>query len=76
MSKIKFLEEQYIEVCVGFDDNEEPIMEEVKVLKDMEFDFVDVIHDEINDDIVQVQFGDGSVSFISKDSIEIEEYED
>mgnify|MGYP003327117778 CR=1 FL=1 len=76
MSKIKFLEEQYIEVCVGFDDDEEPIMEEVKVLKDMEFDFVDVIYDEINDDIVQVQFGDGSVSFISKDSIEIEEYED
>ena len=76
MSKIKFLEEQYIEVCVGFDDDEEPIMEEVKVLKDMEFDFVDVIYDEINDDIVQIQFGDGSVSFISKDSIEIEEYED
>jgi len=73
MSKIKFLEHQWIEVCVGFDDDEEPIMEEVEVLKNMEFDFVEVIDDLFDDDIVQIQFGDGSVSSLYRNSIEIEE---
>ena len=69
MSKIKFLEEQFIEICVGFDNNEEPIMQEEKVSKGEEFE-VDIIDDEVSDDIIQVQFGDGSVSFIYKEWVE------
>jgi hypothetical protein len=69
---IKFLKEQYIEVCVGFDDEEDPIMQEEKVSIGEVFEDVEII-DTIDDDIIQVQFGDGSVSFINRDSAEISE---
>ena len=70
MSKIKFLEDQFIECCIGFDNDEEPIMEEEKILKGEEFD-VELL--ETLDEFVGVQFGNGSVSFISKNDIEIED---
>jgi hypothetical protein len=63
--KIKFLKDQYIEVCVGFDEEEEPIMEEEKVSAGEVFNDVDII-DTLDEDVIQVQFGDGSVSFIDK----------
>jgi len=72
MSKIKFLEERFIECCIGFDNDEEPIMEEEKVLQGEVFE-VDIVDDNIDDDIIQIQFGDGSVSFIYREWIEIED---
>jgi hypothetical protein len=68
--KIEFLKDQYIEVCVGFDDEEEPIMEEEKISAGEVFNDVEII-DTMDSDIIQVQFGDGSVSFIDKDRVEI-----
>ena len=70
--KIKFLKDQFIEVCVGFDKTEDPIMEEEKVSAGEVFNDVEII-DTLDVDIIQVQFGDGSVSFIDKDSVEISE---
>jgi hypothetical protein len=70
MKKIKFLEEQFIECCIGFDNHEDAIMEEEKVLKGEEFE-VDIISSDYDDSIIQIQFGDGSVSFIPRDCIEI-----
>tara|TARA_R110000868_G_scaffold196995_1_gene443128 strand:+ start:1802 stop:2017 length:216 start_codon:yes stop_codon:yes gene_type:complete len=70
--KIIFLKEQYIELCVGFDEAEEPIMEEEKISNGEVFNDVEII-DTLNEGIIQVQFGDGSVSFINKDGIEISE---
>ena len=72
MSKIKFLEERFIECCIGFDYDEEPIMEEEKVLQGEVFE-VDIVGDNVDDDIIQVQFGNGSVSFLFKEWIEIED---
>jgi len=72
MSKIKFLEERFIECCIGFDLDEEPIMEEEKVLQGEVFE-VDIVDDNVDDDIIQVQFGNGSVSFLFKEWIEIED---
>ncbi len=72
MSKIKFLKEMFIECCFGFDDFGDPIMEEEKVLKGEEFE-VDIVSDEVDEDIIQIQFGNGSVSFIDRNDIEIED---
>ena len=62
----------FIECCIGFDDFEDPIMEEEQVLKGEEFE-VDIVSDEIDEDIIQIQFGNGSVSFIDRNDIEIED---
>lgn len=70
MKKIKFLKEQLIECCIGFDNHEDAIMEEEKVLKGEEFE-VDIVSSDYDDSIIQIQFGDGSVSFIPRDCIEI-----
>jgi hypothetical protein len=70
--KIIFLKEQYIELCVGFDEEEEPIMEEEKISNGEVFNDIEII-DTLDEDIIQVQFGDGSVSFIDKDGVEISE---
>ena len=70
MKRIKFLEEQFIECCIGFDFHGDAIMEEEKVLKGEEFE-VDIVSSDCDDSIIQVQFGNGSVSFIPRECIEI-----
>jgi len=67
--KIKFLKEQFIECCIGFDEYEEPIMEMEKVLQDEVFE-VD-IDDDGDDEIIQIRFENGSVSFIDRECVEI-----
>ena len=67
--KVKFLKDQFIECCIGFDEYEEPIMEMEKVLQDEVFE-VDIVDD---DEIIQIQFGNGSVSFIDRKCVEIED---
>ena len=67
--KVKFLSDQFIECCIGFDEYEEPIMEMEKVLQDEVFE-VDIVDD---DEIIQIQFGNGSVSFIDRECVEIVE---
>ena len=67
--KVKFLSDQFIECCIGFDEYEEPIMEMEKVLQDEVFE-VDIVDD---DEIIQIQFGNGSVSFIDRECVEIED---
>ena len=47
-------------------------LSEEKVLQGEVFE-VDVVDDNIDDDIIQIQFGDGSVSFIYREWIEIED---
>jgi len=63
--KIKFLKDQCIEICVGFDEEEDPIMEEEEITAGEVFDDVEIT-DTMNEDIIEVQFADGSVSFIDK----------
>jgi hypothetical protein len=63
--KIKFLKDQCIEICVGFDAEEDPIMEEEEITAGEVFDDVEIT-DTMDEDIVEVQFADGSVSFIDK----------
>lgn len=70
--KIKFLNDQFIECCIGFDEDEEPIMEMEKVLQDEVFE-VDIVVDDLDDEIIQIQFGNGSVSFIDRECVEIVE---
>jgi hypothetical protein len=72
MSKIKFLEEMFIECCIGFDDFGDPIMEEEKVLKGEGFE-VDIVSGEVDEDIIQIRFGNGSVSFIDRNDIQIDD---
>lgn len=67
--KIKFLKDCYIEVCVGFDSEEEPMMEEEKIIKDEIFE-VEVLEG-LDDEWMQVEFGNGSVGFINKELFEI-----
>ena len=67
--KVKFLSDQFIECFIGFDEYEEPIMEMEKVLQDEVFE-VDIVDD---DEIIQIQFGNGSVSFIDRKCVEIED---
>jgi hypothetical protein len=66
--KIKFLKDQFIE-CFGFDEDGEQIMEVEKVLQDEVFD-VDILDDDVRDESIQIQFGNGSVSFIDRECIE------
>jgi len=66
--KIKFLKDQFIE-CFGFDEDGEQIMEVEKVLQDEVFD-VDILDDDVSDESIQIQFGNGSVSFIDREWIE------
>jgi len=54
-----------IEICVGFDEEEDPIMEEEEITAGEVFDDVEIT-DTMDEDIVEVQFADGSVSFIDK----------
>ena len=69
--RIKFLKDCSIEVCVGFDNDEEPIMEEEKIVKG-EIVEVEVLEGlELEDEWIQVEFGDGSVGFINKDLFEV-----
>jgi hypothetical protein len=68
--KIRFLKEQFIECCIGFDEDEEPIMEEEKVLQGGEFE-IEVLNED--DEIIGVEFGNGTVSFLNKEDIEIED---
>ena len=70
--KVKFLKDQFIECCIGFDEYEEPIMEMEKVLQDEVFE-VDIVDDDEDDEIIQIQFGNGSVSFIDRECVEIVE---
>ena len=70
--KVKFLSDQFIECCIGFDEYEEPIMEMEKVLQDEVFE-VDIVDDDEDDEIIQIQFGNGSVSFIDRECVEIED---
>ena len=70
--KVKFLNDQFIECCIGFDEYEEPIMEMEKVLQDEVFE-VDIVVDDLDDEIIQIQFGNGSVSFIDRECVEIVE---
>ena len=74
LAKIKFKEDTFIEVCYGFDENEEPIYEE-ELIKEDDILEVDVLaasgvpmH---KDEIVQLQFGNGEVSFVYKEQIEV-----
>ena len=64
--KIRFLKDCYIEVCVGFDDEEEPIMEEDKIVEGETFEVEALEGLELDNDWIQVEFGDGVVGFIDK----------
>ena len=66
--KIKFLKDCFIEVCVGFDNDEEPIMEEEKIVKGELVEVEALEGLELEDEWIQVGFGNGSVGFINKDS--------
>ena len=69
--KVKFLKDCFIEVCVGFDDNEEPMMEEEKIVKGEIVEVEALEGLELEDEWIQVEFGDGSVGFINKDLFEV-----
>jgi hypothetical protein len=68
--KIEFLTACTIECCIGFDEEEEPIFEE-ETIQEGEI-FQDVEIEEANSpELVQVEFGNGSVSFIHKNLLKI-----
>ncbi len=67
--EIKFLKDCFIEICVGFDEDEEPIMEEEKMEAGETFD-VELISTE-GDEFVQIQFEDGEVAFVQRSLFEI-----
>lgn len=67
--EIKFLKDCFIEICVGFDEDEEPIMEEEKMEAGETFD-VELISTE-DDEFVQIQFEDGEVAFVQRSLFEI-----
>jgi len=69
--KIKFLKDCYIEVCVGFDSEEEPIMEEEKIVEGEMFEVEKIVYNIVETEFIQVQFEDGSVGFINKDLFEV-----
>ena len=71
MSKIKFLRETFVELCIGFDEDEEPIMDEEKFLMGEEFFDVVLFENEYESEFIQVQFENGEVGFIEKEIIEI-----
>jgi len=67
--EIKFLKDCFIEICVGFDEDEEPIMEEEEIKSGEKFD-VELISTE-DDEFVQIQFEDGEVAFVERILFEI-----
>ena len=67
--EIKFLKDCFIEICVGFDEDDEPIMEEEKIEANEKFD-VELISTE-DDEFVQIQFEDGEVAFVQRSLFEI-----
>jgi hypothetical protein len=67
--EIKFLKDCFIEICVGFDEDDEPIMEEEKMEADEKFD-VELISTQ-DDEFVQIQFEDGEVAFVQRSLFEI-----
>jgi hypothetical protein len=67
--EIKFLKDCFIEICVGFDEDDEPIMEEEKMEAGETFD-VELISTE-DDEFVQIQFEDGEVAFVQRSLFEI-----
>lgn len=66
--EIKFLKDCFIEICVGFDGDEEPIMEEEKIEAGEKFD-VELISTE-DAEFVQIQFEDGEVAFVQRNLFE------
>jgi len=74
LAKIKFVEDTWIECCVGFDEEEEPIYEE-ELIKEDDVLEVDVLAASglpmDKDELVQLQFGNGEVSFVYKEQIEV-----
>ncbi len=68
--KIKFLKDCYIEVCVGFDDEDEPMMVEEKIVEGEIFK-VEEIESSIETEFTQVQFENDYVAVIDKQLIEI-----
>jgi len=62
--EIKFLKDCFIEICVGFDEDDEPIMEEEKIKAGEKFD-VELISTE-DDEFVQIQFENGEVAFVQQ----------
>ena len=59
--EIRFLKDCVIEVCTGFDNDESPIFEEEKIEAGEIFD-IDIFEED--DEITQVQFGNGDVAFL------------
>ena len=74
LAKIKFVEDTWIECCVGFDEEEEPIYEE-ELIKEDDVLEVDVLAASglpmDKDELVQLQFGNGEVCFVYKNDIEV-----
>ena len=73
-AKIKFIEDTWIEVCYGLDENEEPMYEE-ELIKEDDILEVDVLAssgvDMNEDNLIQLQFSNGEVSFVYKQDIEV-----
>lgn len=75
MAKIKFIKDCVIECCTGFDNDEEPIMEEEEIKCGEEFE--DVLLEKANsDEIIGIQFGDGSYSFVQKVIFDVLRYDE
>jgi len=67
--KIRFLKDCVLEVCVGLDDYEEPMMEEDKIVEGETFE-VEALAG-LDEEIIEIQFGDGSVAFVNKELFEV-----
>jgi hypothetical protein len=67
---IKFNEACTIECCIGFDEDEEPIMEEEEILEGEVFQSV-FLEQANSEDLWGIEFGNGSYSFVNKSLIEI-----
>ena len=70
--KVKFLSDQFIECWFVVPEYEDPMMEVEKVLQGEVFD-IDILDDDEDDEIIQIEFENGSVSFIDRKWIKIEE---
>lgn len=73
-AKIKFIEDTWIEVCYGLDENEEPMYEEELIKEDdiLEVDVLAASGVDMNEDnLIQLQFSNGEVSFVYKQDIEV-----
>jgi hypothetical protein len=65
--KIRFLKDCVLEVCVGLDEYEEPIMVKDEITKGEAFE----VNTCLDDEIVEIQFGDGSLAFVNKELFEV-----